>query len=208
MKKDYPYAYDDPRSNRQLYMYSAYGGEDFLAAWRESRRAFLEDFEARAEVAVSDDEPPEAPLPPPVLDAPGSGPVDTLAVLAACRAGLYAGDTAPPLPDWLQLLARKVEVAKRVYRAYGADLRPAGEPPEELSADEYAELAHLLALGAQAVGDIRWLNALLKLNDLLCKLSGELTPEGCAAAGRALRGEVAAVGRRAGADQIRMVCIL
>lgn len=208
MKKDYPYAYEDPRSNRKLYMYSAYGGEDFLAAWRESRRAFLEDFEARAEAGLADVEPADDPPGPVSLDAPGSGPVDTLAVLTACRDGLYAGDTAPPLPDWLQVLARKVEVAKRVYRAYGDDLRPAGDPPQELSADQYAELAHLLALGAQALGDVRWLNALLKLNDLLCKLSGELSPAGCAAAGRALRGEVAAVGRRAGADQIRMVCIL
>ena len=70
-------------------------------------------------------------------------------------------------------LVRKIEVAKRVWRRYGADWRPVERI--EVDMDSYALISYFLALGLRGQDHLQILNALLKLNDMLSHGRDEVT---------------------------------
>jgi methionyl-tRNA formyltransferase len=181
----YRYAATDPRLERARYFYAPFEGPPFLAAWRETRRAAL----ARLAVAGPGRPVLRGGARPP-LPTPGSGDIDTPALLAAALQQAAAGDAGP----WPAILARRFETGRVLRARYGSDLRPLDR--SEVPLDDYARFAALLARAAGSppasatAPDLGLLSTLLKVGDVLCHAlavdPAALSPDGAAAAREAL----------------------
>jgi len=158
----YDYTRRDLLEVREDYFYSALQGPGFIVAYRADRRRVLDTL-------------PESP----VLE-PGSGPAQTAADYPADTDARVQTDAlldalvADPDPVWRDRLVQRFEVTKRLYDSYDMRMRaPAGS---HTRLDRYAKLARILArdLARDVVRDLaqtpdlRLLNTLLKLNDLVC----------------------------------------
>lgn len=140
---DYDYTDRDLLATRENYFYTKLHGPDYLNAYRAARRdrlAALPDGPVPARRA--------GPLPA------GDAPIDTAALLDALEGAPDVG--------WTDRLVQRFEVTKRLYSTYDASLRKGLGPINDLML--YARLARLLAADTS---QLDWLNALLKLHDLL-----------------------------------------
>ncbi|RYH01064.1 hypothetical protein EU805_15815 [Salipiger sp. IMCC34102] len=146
----YRYTDRDLLEEREHYFYSAVEGPGFLAAYRASRLAVLD--------ALPPADPPAAPA------GAASFPVDDAAEIVT--ADLLAALEADPRADWLDRLVQRFEVTKRLHARYDGRLRKPSGSFDDLAL--YARLAVVLAHKVARTQDLKWLNALLKLNDLLC----------------------------------------
>ena len=91
---------------------------------------------------------------------------DTQQYLIAKRNQNYViGDSDFPVID---RLCKKVDVVKKVYQVYSADLSSKFSN-EEIWYNRYQELFELLLSTATLLEDYKFLNTALKLNDLLFK---------------------------------------
>ena len=91
---------------------------------------------------------------------------DTQQYLIAKRNQNYVIDDCDfPIVD---RLCKKVDVAKKVYQVYSADLSSKFSN-EEIGYNRYQELFELLLSTATLLEDYKFLNTALKLNDLLFK---------------------------------------
>lgn len=133
-------------------------------------------------------------LPAPEADGAGVALAPLLRALLVRAAS--GGDSAADAL-WLPRLARKIEVAKRLFPAYAAHpLHGLGAPldPEAGNRDIglHALLAAVLGLCPGPDTELRLLNAQLKLNDTLCSELPALAanPENAALALMSLRAEV------------------
>ena len=91
---------------------------------------------------------------------------DTQQYLIAKRNQNYViGDSDFPVID---RLCKKVDVVKKVYQVYSADLS-SKLSNEEVGHNRYQELFELLLSAATLLEDYKFLNTALKLNDLLFK---------------------------------------
>lgn len=223
---DYPYARPGLLRQPCHYMYPPYGGADFLCAWAADRQralAALKDglavVEPGADLALpaaclalletlagpQDDATcrilrlseaaAEAELPEAAL--PKAGTEVTLAPLLRgllLRAALGQTNEADAL--WLARLARKFEVAKRLFPAYQPHpLHGLGKPLDPGAGNQdlllFALLAAALGLCGGPDADLVRLNAQLKLNDVLCSEASALPgqPKAAALALLSLRAE-------------------
>jgi hypothetical protein len=66
---------------------------------------------------------------------------------------------------WIEILIRKIEIARRLWLSYGTDMKPMLRVDAGIKS--YALLAALLALGLGSGVWLKRLNALLKTNDFL-----------------------------------------
>lgn len=161
----YPYITEDNLVHRQNYMYSAYGGKEFLADWEASRTGFL----ASAEPAGV------SRLRKKVRETPSSR---TAARLETLLGRLQT-------PDMSEQQKREVfreadgflkafEVRKRLYEDYAPDsFRPVPDAGfYDLSC--YLLLSEILLLCYQKKKSLRYLNAMLKVDDTLLSLSDRL----------------------------------
>lgn len=221
----YPYARPGLLEQPCHYMYPPYGGADFLCAWAADRQramAALADALAAVEPGPAQALPgacmrllealagphddaasrmlrqsadPAAPERALALPAPEAG-VELAPLMRGLLLRAAAGRTDAADALWLARLARKFEVAKRLFPAYAPHpLHGLGKP---LDPDAGNRDIRLHALLAAALGlcngpetDLVRLNAQLKLNDTLCSelpaLSGQ--PEAGALALLSLRAE-------------------
>lgn len=224
---DYPYTRGSRLLEPCHYMYPPYGGLEFLDAWTQDRSRCAQALEKRLAACapgpglalpgavllacgtvVGEWEAPAALvlrrsaalLEPGPAPAPAWGEaVRTAPLLRGLLRRCAARGVAPDDEAWLQGLARKFEVAKRLLPAYGPGLRKpeaeaqAHDPTAGIAAalDRCALLAACLGVCGGAGTDLRRLNALLKLNDLLCsELAGlSASAEASALALLALRAE-------------------
>ncbi|CTQ48875.1 hypothetical protein [Jannaschia donghaensis] len=141
---DYGYTDRDLLERRETYFYSTLGGAGWLAVYREARRTALSHLPKGTLLPFGTG----GPLPD------GSGPIRTADLLDSLEAS--------PDPEWIDRLVQRFEVTKRLYESYDARLRKGSGPFRDLSL--YARLARLLATDPARLD---WLNALLKLHDLL-----------------------------------------
>lgn len=159
------------------YMYTPFEGADFLAAYRTARA------DARDALTITASAPqaeailgwPEASLAggaPPAPVAP-VGPWQTAAMLDQLLLARLHGVWSPAGDAIVDTLARRFEVAKRLRPAYTADFR-ATSTSETAPVESYAVFAFLLATLVQP-GQLRRLNSLLKVNDLLVAAAPQLT---------------------------------
>lgn len=179
----YPYTCDNQLERPCTYMYSAFGGPSFLAAYRQSRFAMIAALPSVQAKAASEQDlqllvrwrgrleqiaadSPTAELP----QASGGDlarfdltqPVHTAQLLDALL------ECSPNDDQWLFWLARLVqrfEVTKKLYQFYPPGFRKGEGGHEDLA--NYRKLALLLTLGMVHSGSLVYLNALLKMNDLM-----------------------------------------
>jgi hypothetical protein len=163
----YPYATGDLIETPNTYFYSAYGGRDFVAAWRDVRSALL----ARLPEPV-------APAPPRTAEPTSRKSVDLLE-----RA--LAGDTA-----LREAFVKKFEIHKRVHDGYDDKFR-ALDKSARRSLALYMRAADLFAASYEDSGALRHLNVYLKCLDTLCAEAGSLTADLAARLAWHLRREAA-----------------
>jgi hypothetical protein len=114
-------------------------------------------------------------------------------LLSACCADQLLAEA--PLKAWHDRLVQRFEVTKKLYTSYQPGFRKGTGSSVEL--DLYALLALFLALYSRRPDNLKSLNTLLKLGDLLCSLQDRVAadPAACAAASYALGLEVFHIGR-------------
>lgn len=164
------------------YMFSRFEGARLLSEYAAARESASRRYGAVALRTA----PAELAKPLPPI---GAGEIETEALLSqlvdAVRTDRHDG-----VRDWVDVFARKFEVSKRLRRRYGVDLRPSDLTPLDRYA--YAQLAFLVASVIDDAGDLRLLNCLLKLNDIVLSAS-ELGDESAALIGLAINRELALV---------------
>ncbi|MGE4293543.1 MAG: hypothetical protein AB7E32_15205 [Desulfovibrio sp.] len=200
----YPYVDGDLFRVPQHYMYSKYHGQIFLSEYMGLRAGVSRGLEERlAGVSFNEFLDPdlvcalasfEGALPTSVALSIGGKcekplELECADVLAFRPEGEKSFATPPLLralclaqvadagePDdrwfWLQYFAKRFEVSKKIYPAY----RPLAKPAtEDFSALRLYGLASAAIAHAASSGNLKMLNAALKLNDLLCSKAEELT---------------------------------
>jgi hypothetical protein len=164
------------------YMFSPFEGSCFLAEYVAARESACRRYGLAALRAVR----AEAIEPLPAI---GAGPIATESLLSQLVDVVRSGESRG-VRDWVDVFARKFEVSKRLRRSYGADLKPLDRTP--LDRNAYAQLAFLVASVVRDAGELRLLNALIKLNDLVLS-APELDDEAAALIGPAINRELALV---------------
>jgi hypothetical protein len=139
----------------QHYSYSAFEGPQFLAAYVADR------LETRARLSAGPPSRRPAAVDLAMPDA-AAALTRTDEVLAAVVDILRGGGQRHAAQAWVELFVRKFEVSKRLRRAYGPGFTIADAAP--VARISYARVAFAVAALIQD-GDLRLLNALLKLND-------------------------------------------
>ena len=165
---------------REHYMFSAYGGQDFLRAWRESRQSALMDEELLEESWLARAMRRCCRL--------GTIEILTMVILEQMTEMAVQGEVTAPFVGWREVFLRKFEVHKRLREGYGLDLKATGGPAPDLA---YSRLALVLASEPGLDSDLRRLNALLKVHDLA--LSAQHDERGAACLSLSTRLEVMAV---------------
>lgn len=156
----YDYAEGNLLDERNTYFYTRFHGEPFVEAWRSNRRQALSDL-------------PTATQPPPSQASPSQacdlmGDTDALLEVAFALAGQSCES---PL---LESLLKKFEVTKRIHCAYDDQLRAVDKQAyRDLSL--YVRLAEVFECRCATDGDVRFLNVLLKVMDVLVAHRAELT---------------------------------
>lgn len=157
----YPYAQGDLISAPNTYFYAAYGGRDFIAAWRATRAAVH---------AKAVPPPPPRRVPLPLLGRE----VVTDDLLEALLNTLDSEQEIPPVVwDWMALLVKKLETTKRIHRAYDSRFL-AVDKGECRDLGRYLRLAEVITAAARRRPGLVLLNALLKLVDTLVAHAGGL----------------------------------
>jgi hypothetical protein len=192
----YPYSRRELLAERYDYMYTPFDGpvllsgyvdarRDALARWRiGEKEAEFETLIARARVfdhGMSDDS---------LLQRPPGQQAFEMEVLL--RTLWFSRERrSPPTRQWDEALLKRFEVTKRVYPAYDAAfVRRSDECRHGL----YARLAAYFAAVHRERQDVRYLNATLKLNDILCSIVQlQWDPAGRLFAMASVRGELEAV---------------
>lgn len=159
-----PYAYtqrdllEDPPLH---YMYSQFEGARFLGDYIVSRTRARRKLAAVKERSYS----PSGEVP--ILE--NTPEIMTEEVLSRLVSAVKCGaPAAAQIRNWIDLFSRKFEASKRLRRVYGPQFRPMDRTPVKRTA--YARLAFLVASAISGQSDLRLINTLLKLNDLV--LSG------------------------------------
>ncbi len=152
MQADYPYTQKNILRFPQTYMYPPYQGESFLVAWEKSRTICLNRLDTRK------------PFPKQPHEWNPEHTSDFLLYIALSSGKLTTDDT-----NVLEGLLQRFEISKKLPRFLAPPRYSInGEALED--ALPYACLAATLGHFVQETINIRQLNCLLKLNDLLCSL--------------------------------------
>lgn len=164
------------------YMFSRFEGpqflSDYVATREDAARRFSSIVPRTTAAGVS---PPPAAI--------GAGEIDTESLLSQLVEVVRAGQ-GEGVRDWVDVFARKFEVSKRLRRSYAANLQPLDRTV--LGRKCYAQLAFLVASVIRDARDLRLLDTLLKLNDLVLS-APELDDGAAALMGPAISRELALV---------------
>ncbi|HEY3432206.1 MAG TPA: hypothetical protein VGK09_06625 [Rhodocyclaceae bacterium] len=180
---NYSYTYDNQLERPCSYMYSVFGGAAFLAAYRQSRLAMIA---ALPSVQAQDESAQDQQLlarwrgqlerlavGAPVADLPQARGGDlarfdltqTVSTEELLDAMLECLPGQERWSFWLARLVQRFEVTKKLYQLYPPGFRKGEGGYENLA--HYRKLALLLTHGFAESGSLVYLNALLKVNDLM-----------------------------------------
>ena len=158
----YRYVASDPRKSRSHYFYAPFEGLDLFRYWSKSRADLLD------EVDIGDASIPVSDFVPKI----GSETINCEADLRSCAAvlaGNSISDDLQLLKAWATFVQRKIDITHRLRAQYD----PKGKilSSEDAGPNAYAFAAYLLAWQMSFHGSnierLKWLNALLKCNDIL-----------------------------------------
>jgi hypothetical protein len=145
----YPYAQGNLLESPNTYFYTEYRGAEFLDAWSQARSVVRSALFQRDRSSDRPDADPQHPA---------------LERLFADAVGLRRG---APLSPGMELLLKRFEVTKRVFDAYDEEFRPL-DRTAYTQLGNYVRLAETFDIAYDRSGDLRMLNALLKILDTLC----------------------------------------
>ena len=174
-------------------MYTPHEGPDFLRAYIIQRQELRDQLRTNRYKLLSEDST-EAALAKEIHDAilgdstdadisplrertlevlpaqPGTGEFATPSLLLDLwQVFLYNSERAAQIcPAWVEFLMKKFEVFKRLYVGYTPVLKPSKKDYQRL--DNYALLASLLMYLYRQKSNLRYLNATLKMIDLLASV--------------------------------------
>ena len=195
-----PYAYtarDLLADSPFHYMYSPFEGEQFLRDYFASRHEARQQLvSVTFRLATPAGHLSQLPL-------LGATDIRTIHVLDHLVAMVRTGDEPQEAraKAWINMFARKFEVSKRLRQCYDRDLRPIER--QSVGREAYAQLAFLIATTIAGSEELRLLNTLLKLNDLV--LSGPIADDQTKALMRiAVDRELECVGTIAARSGIKM----
>lgn len=179
----YPYTCDNQLERPCTYMYSAFGGPSFLAAYRQSRVAMIAALPSvEAQAASEQDlqllvrwrgllEQLAANFSAAALPQANGGDLARFDLTQPVRTAELLDALLECSPDhdrwsfWLARLVQRFEVTKKLYQFYPPGFRKGEGGHEDLA--NYRKLALLLTQGMVHSGSLVYLNALLKINDLM-----------------------------------------
>ena len=184
---NYQYIVDDPLETRPRYDYAEATDDTLLNAWRESRQETLSRLGGAQEAS---DRRSATPSPP-----PSYGWQSTDALIADLRAAL----TEPAEFDddrqhTLDLLVQRFEAGKRIYAYLDEDGRSVRKS-DYRNLERYVGFGEVLLLAWMHSAHLPYLNALLKLNDLLSAYTSSLPVQLRTRFAHLIRGEMAAIGQ-------------
>lgn len=164
---EYPYIRTDILEDRNTYFFSKYGGGEFLSAWRRSRAVVLD--------AAPCEEGEFSYFDGTILAMPSpneNGLYRVVDLFSYVRNTLLADDRSS-LPI-LDRLMQRFEVAKRIFEHYDSNLSAKGRQDYH-DLKHYVAFALLLGQAANLTSDPKYINTLLKVNDILCGVCRQLT---------------------------------
>lgn len=179
----YPYTAENRLDTPHAYMYSAYGGVDFLVAYFSDRRVrlakhlrgvsrlprgkLMDALNAAARDLA-------APVRPEAFSPDGT---TLLQPLLAALLGVLAAGEFMAAQTWLGRIIQRFEVSKKLYAAYTPGFRKGEGDVQEPA--RYVELALCLSLAYALSGKLQYLSTLLKLVDLLLSLDPHMLRPAC-----------------------------
>ena len=176
----YNYSQGNRLEDRNTYFYTRYQGVEFMNAWRDARNQAL--LKEHAHSVVSAEKHLEKPF--------AEGGIDTQCLLKSLTEHLSSEEFTGETRVWTEALRKRFEISKRVYGAYSV------EPPFKAVPDSdwrnlelYAGFSQLMDSAYACTGDIAYLNALLKCNDILVSVTEQLPAESLSALRVLLDGE-------------------
>jgi len=146
---EYKYITEDNLINKQNYMYSEFGGREFLDAYIYSRDSYIEEKSNKMEYHESRAELRKI-----------------LSSLESNDYGLIKGI--------LDLYVKRFEVSKRLYNEYDENWKPT-KNSSYLDIDLYIVLAEICSYAYKLTGCTKYLSCLLKLDDTLLSLKEKMT---------------------------------
>lgn len=143
----YKYITDNNLYEKQNYMYSEFGGTEFLADYINSRKKYLNSVEHR-DIAA-----------PEYHCATGQ---ELQGILKKLKAGQAERETI----DLINSYTKSFEVRKRIYTNYDDNFKPSPDAGFE-DYDSYLLFAECLVLMYRQTGCLMYFNCLLKVDDTL-----------------------------------------
>lgn len=163
---EYTFSQGNRLEDRNTYFYTRFQGTKFLHAWREARQHASRDL--RKEPGGVTESRSQRPS--------GNGGIDTRHLLQKLLSKLSRGEFSGETRAWTDILRKRFEVSKRVFCAY-AGTEPYKPVPDSgwQDLELYTGFSALMDAAYTAMGDITYLNALLKCNDTLISVCHELS---------------------------------
>lgn len=156
----YKYITENNLYNKQTYMYSEYGGADFLKEYVVSRKQYMDghaDMKNIRAVHTWD----EAEL------------NDVMRELLYIKLSLEADKQNNTVMDLVNAYTKSFEVRKRIYESYNNDWKPIGNKGFE-DYGAYLMLAECLALSYENTKCLKYFNCMLKVDDTLLSVQDKL----------------------------------
>lgn len=146
------------------YSYSTFFGEQFIDAWRSTRKSIYSNYRGETLENLSIEKLFE------ILEVDP----ETIGTLSIIK-DWYFGDMSIFYPD-INLLLKRFEVVKKIYDEYDGNFRPLNKTKFN-NFNCYLTFGHLLVTCFEQTKKLQYLNSLLKLNDILCSLKQRLSNE-------------------------------
>lgn len=159
---NYPYSETNRLEQPHAYMYTAFGGVDFLAAYHSSREKALARFKGLQGGPELDKNCR------PLASFSTAESVNTGELLLSLLSAQSVREEKKEIKAWLDRLAQRFEVSKKLSETYLPGFRK-GEGPTDC-VRLYLLLSQALSLEYGATRELKFLSTLLKVNDLLCSL--------------------------------------
>jgi len=173
MKNKIKYAYISTLESPQTYQYSGFFGKEFVDSYKDSRLGILNSLNAN-EKEINDS------MQNYIKKFGNMGREEIIkklswerntktmlsVILYVQNKGIKGKETRNQVYELLGRFIKKYEVSKRIFSQYDADMKKIGYNYEDI--DNYALLALNIALFCQSSKNLKFMNALLKINDMLC----------------------------------------
>lgn len=159
----YKYITEDNLYNKQTYMYSEYGGIDFLKEYVFSRQQYLDDHKDMKSISTE-------------YEWEGDKSNDVICELLRIKQALKADTYNSTVMDLMNSYTKSFEVRKRVYEKYDNNWKPVGNKRFE-DYEAYLLLAECLGLSYEHTKCLKYFSCMLKVVDTLLSIQDKLRDE-------------------------------